>query len=147
MKMRMPLCALLLLAMSAAAAGETLEISDAWIREAPPGARVHAGYLQITNHGSEDAELTGVSGDDFGAVEIHRTVIEDGMASMHIVPRLTIPSGGGVALEPGRYHLMLFRPSRELGAGATSRLLLLFSNDSCRAVTATVRRDSGDAHP
>lgn len=149
MRPGLPLCGLLLLAMAAAplSAEVELEVRNAWIREAPPGAQVHAGYLEISNHGTTDTALTGISSKDFGAVEIHRTVVEDGMARMQRIERLEVPAGGKATLAPGGYHLMLFRPARALTAGDTAGLLLHFSDGICRNTTAVVRRSTGNDRP
>ena len=149
MKAGLPLFSMLLLALAATplSAEVVLEVRDAWIREAPPGAQVHAGYLDISNHGTTDTVLTGISSEDFGAVEIHRTVIEDGVARMLSVERLAVPAGGMASLAPGGYHLMLFRPARALAAGDTAGLLLHFSDGVCRNATAVVRRSTGDGQP
>ena len=52
----------LLLAM-AAAAGPTMDISDAWVREAPPTARVLAAYMLITNLSESGFTVTAVTSD------------------------------------------------------------------------------------
>jgi copper(I)-binding protein len=124
-----------------------LVISDAWIREAPPGSAVLAGYLKITNRGTTQATVTGVSADDFSSVEIHRTVMENGMARMLSARQLDIPAGESFVLEPGGYHLMLFNPVRPLVAGDTVELLLEIRNGACLAVNAPVARMAVDQHP
>ena len=124
-----------------------LVVSDAWIREAPPGSTVLAGYLKITNRGTTQATVTGVSADDFSSVEIHRTIMENGVARMLSARQLEIPAGESFVLEPGGYHLMLFNPVRPLVAGDTVELLLQISNGACLAVNAPVARLAVDQHP
>lgn len=117
-----------------------LVFSDAWIREAPPAASVLAGYLVISNPTAAAVTVTGVSGADFSSVEIHRTVIEDGMARMQSAGQLEIPAGGKFTLAPGGYHLMLFNPRRPLTSGDNVKLLLHVRNGACVGVTLPVRR-------
>ena len=124
-----------------------LVVSDAWIREAPPGTTVLAGYLKITNRGTSHATVTGVSADDFGSIEIHRTVMENGVARMLSARQLEIPAGESFVLEPGGYHLMLFDPVRPLVAGDSVELLLQIRNGACLAVNAPVARMTVDQHP
>lgn len=122
------LVAVALLACAGAAWAEPpaqpLSAEDAWIREAPPGAAVMAGYVVLRNAGAQPIRCSAASGADFGAIEIHRTVVEDGRSRMLRGQVVEVPPGGSVQLAPGSYHLMLFRPQRPLAAGDTSRLRL-----------------------
>lgn len=140
------LCVLMLaLAAVAPANAETdLRISNAWVREAPPGSHVLAGYLTIENQGPATVTISGISGDDFSSIEIHRTVIEDGMARMLSIGQLDIPAGDSFVLEPGGYHLMLFNPDRTLTTGDSVELLLHVSNGPCLPVKAPVLRKRAD---
>ncbi|NNJ94746.1 MAG: copper chaperone PCu(A)C [Halobacteria archaeon] len=130
-----------------ASAEMDLVVSDAWVREAPPGATVLAGYLKITNRGTAHATVSGVSAADFSSVEIHRTVMENGMARMLSAEQLEIPAGESFVLEPGGYHLMLFNPARPLAAGDSVELLLHVRDGACLAVDAPVARMTLDQHP
>ncbi len=138
------LCALLLALAPATFAGTELRISNAWIREAPPGTGVLAGYLSIENEGKAAVTISGISSDDFSAIEIHRTVIENGVARMLSIGQIDIPAGDSFVLEPGGYHLMLFKPARTLASGDRVELLLHVSNGPCLAVTAPVLRNRAD---
>lgn len=109
-----------------------LTAHDAWIRAAPPGASAMAGYVEIENHGEAPVRCTGASGADFGAIEIHRTLIENGQSRMLRDQVVDVPEHGRAALAPGGYHLMLFRPQRPLSAGDRSTLTL-----HCGAVDLT----------
>ncbi len=101
-----------------------LAASDAWIREAPPGATATAGYVQLRNNTATPIQCDGASGADFGAIELHRSVIEDGASRMLRNQVLEVPAQGSAELAPGGYHLMLFRPQRPLAAGDHSTLTL-----------------------
>lgn len=113
----------LLLAVTAPAApafAGDLRGHDGWIREAPPVARVRAGYLVLENTGAVDLVVTGARSAAFGAIEIHTMVEgEGGAMRMRRVPELVVPAGGRVELQPGGLHLMLFRAQRPLAAGET----------------------------
>ncbi|MBX3727088.1 MAG: copper chaperone PCu(A)C [Xanthomonadales bacterium] len=100
-------------------AGE-LKGHDGWIREAPPVARVRAGYLVLENTGVADLVVTGARSQAFGAIEIHTMVEgEGGAMRMRRLPELVVPAGGRVELRPGGLHLMLFRAQQPLAAGDT----------------------------
>jgi len=121
-------------------ADDTLQVTEPWIREAPPGATVLAGYLTLSNSSDTPIVIEAVSSPAFEAVEIHRSWIEDGIAHMQPVPTLTIPAAGSLSLASGSYHLMLIRPVRALGAGDHVTLLLQRANGACITITAPVLR-------
>jgi periplasmic copper chaperone A len=120
-----------------------IQIRDAWIREAPPGSTVLAGYLTLVNQGKADVTITGVSSPDFGAAEIHLSRMENGLAQMVPVEELVIPAGKTVTLQPGSYHLMLFRPARDLHEGDSVTLRLHRADGDCLQTGAQVLRKTG----
>ncbi|MEJ2114609.1 MAG: copper chaperone PCu(A)C [Gammaproteobacteria bacterium] len=89
---------------------EMFTAEGAWVREAPPNASAMAGYVTITNNSKQDHILTFAKSKQFNAVEIHRTIIKDGVAKMRRQDDLPIPAGGSLELKPGSYHLMLMSP-------------------------------------
>lgn len=131
---------LLLLGVTACAQAADIMVSDAWIREGPPTARVLAAYLTLKNAGRDKVHLTGAASDAFDRVEIHRTEIQAGM--MHMMPQDKVPvaPGESVAFEPGGYHLMLTTPKRTLRAGDSITLRLVFDNGETVSVDAPVRK-------
>jgi periplasmic copper chaperone A len=70
-----------------------IEAKDAWIAEAPPGAQVLAAYVQLHNRSGEPLRCDGVYGAEFGAAEIHRTLIEDGRSRMLRGQTIEAPAG------------------------------------------------------
>lgn len=137
---------LLLLGPSLVTADATLAVNAAWIREAPPATSVMAGYMTLVNAGDTPLIVTSISSPDFKDAEIHRTVVEEGVARMLPVSQLEIPANSPVRLEPGGLHLMLFEPQRPLPAGETVTLIIHRSNDSQITATATVIRKTGEDH-
>lgn len=110
---------------SAVAAEPALKGESGWIREAPPTAPVRAGYLRLENEGDTDIVVVGARSEAFGAIEVHEMAPSgDGTMRMRPVPRLTVPAGGTVALEPGGLHLMLFRPQKPLANGIELPIVL-----------------------
>src|SRR5512147_3065222 len=92
--------------------GATLEVHDAWIREAPPTASVLAAYMVISNVRETPAEIAAISSPDFEHTELHRTIVESGVARMVPIEKFQIPAGERISLEPGGIHLMLINPER-----------------------------------
>ena len=137
---------LLLIGPSLAMADTTLTIGEPWIREAPPTVRVMAGYMAMVNTGNTTVTVTSISSPDFERAEIHRTVVEAGVARMLPVKQLDIPANSQLKLEPGGLHLMLFNPQRPLPEGATVTLIIHRSNGSKVTATAPVIRKTGEDH-
>lgn len=94
-----------------------LDLRDGWIRQAPPRSTVMAGYARLANKGAEPIVVDKAGSPAFGAAELHRTVVENGISRMLRDQPLAIAPGAQAVLEPGGWHLMLFRPARELKAG------------------------------
>lgn len=101
-------------------------VEGAWIREAPPVAKVMAGYLTIHNPAEEAVVLEGAESPLFDRIEIHRTGMKGGMASMERQQGVTIPARGQVKFAPGGLHLMLMGPKKPLVAGSTATITLRF---------------------
>jgi len=127
------------------AAGTPLEVRDAWIREAPPTAGVLAAYMVISNAGTAPAAVSTFTSPDFGHVELHRTVMEGGVASMIPVDKLEIPAGASITLEPGGSHLMLIDPRRPLREGDTVTLIFQDGDGHASTFAVPVIRETGEA--
>ena len=128
----------------AARAESPLVIDSAWIREAPPGSSVLAAYMTMTNHSESDQQVTAIETPDFSSAEIHRTVVEDGVARMLPVSDLVVAAGDSVSLEPGGLHVMLFDPQRPLREGDTATLTVHTASGTAITVQAPVKRQTGD---
>jgi len=137
---------LLLIGPSLVMADATLAVSEPWIREAPPTTRVMAGYLTMVNASDTPVTVTSISSPDFEDAEIHRTVVEDGIARMLPVSQLEIPANSPIKFEPGGLHLMLFNPQRPLPEGEAVTLIIHHSNGSKVSVTAPVIRKTVEDH-
>lgn len=137
-----PIISLLLTLLPALVAAGELTISDAWIRAAPPGASMLAGYARLRNAGDGDVRLVSVSSERFNLVEIHRTVEIDGMARMREVDAVDLPAGGEVLLAPGGLHLMLMRPQGDIVEGEYIVMRLHFDDGKDREAEFIVRRNA-----
>jgi copper(I)-binding protein len=137
--------ALSLLLSFSPAEGATLEVHDAWIREAPPTASVLAAYMVISNTGGDPAEITSIASPDFDHTELHRTIVEAGVARMAPIEKLEIPAGEKIPLEPGGIHLMLINPQRPLREGDTVTLIIHCADGYDNTFTVPVLRAAGEA--
>jgi len=93
------------------------EVTDAWVREAPPGVRMLAGYLEYRNDGEREVAIVGAESEAFRSVSLHRTVERDGLSRMEPAGELVLAPGEVLRFEPGGLHLMLMGPQRDLRAG------------------------------
>lgn len=118
----------------------TIEVEDPWIRAAPPGARMLAGYVVLHNRGAEAVALVGASSTRFGLAEIHETVDVDGVARMREVPRIEIAPASSARLEPGGRHIMLMRPESVPAEGESVDIVLRLEDGSTLTVPFLVRR-------
>ena len=107
---------LLALPLTAPVGACDLGVEGAWIRVAPPGAAVMAGYGRLTNAGKATLRIKNISSDTFGSVSVHESMVHNGMAMMRPIT-IEIASGARMEFEPGGKHLMLMNPVRALKAG------------------------------
>ncbi|MCI0399707.1 MAG: copper chaperone PCu(A)C [Gammaproteobacteria bacterium] len=117
-----------------------IKIQNAWIREGPPTATVLAAYLEVENLTNTTLKLIGTESPSFERVEIHRTEMKNGIATMHRYDSVILAPNSQVIFSPGDYHLMLIGPKGPLHAGDTVKLELTFDGGSTIPVTATVRK-------
>lgn len=129
---------LLLVAAGAARADAGPGIGDAWIRYLP-GSGPMAGYFVLSNEGDADRTLVSASSPAFGAIQLHRTVKENGMSSMAPVDAVVIPAHGSVAFEPGGYHLMMMHRQGDLAVGDKAVVTLQFKDGSVQEITFTFK--------
>ena len=127
-------------ASSTPAPGGSLVVHNAWIRAANEGG-LTAAYLTIVNGSATDDALLSVGAPHLAAsVSLHETTTgDDGMTGMHHAPSIAIPANGTVALAPGGYHVMLEGLQRDLVAGETVQLALVFAQAGPVTVDAQVR--------
>ena len=113
---------IMLLVLVAACGADTrpaLVASDVTITQPMPGMAMSAGYLTLTNNSAETITITRVNSPQYAAVELHESVVDDGVARMRRLEKIEIPAGKNTVLAPGGKHLMLMRPT-EVAADAVS---------------------------
>jgi copper(I)-binding protein len=121
-------------------AAAQIVVSDAWIRELPPGSSVTAAYMVIENLGNNDDKLTGINSSFSGHAGIHVTQIDvDGVARMTMLKELLIPPGKKIVLEPGGTHIMLTDITEPIRKDDTLKLELVFERAGVKAVYVKVR--------
>ncbi|MEZ5841213.1 MAG: copper chaperone PCu(A)C [Hyphomicrobiales bacterium] len=115
-------------------------MEDPWSRAMPPGARAGAGFLKVTNTGTESDRLVGGSTTAAGRVEIHEMAVTDNIMKMRLVDGgLEIPPGGSVELKPGSYHVMFLDVPSSFVEGSTLAVTLKFAKAGEVAIDIPVK--------
>jgi len=124
-------------------------ISDAWVRQPPPGAAVAGAYLRLSNPGPNADRLLSVDTADAERVEIHEMQTVSGMMQMReLTGGLPLPAGEMTHLAPGGLHLMLIAPKVALTVGEEVTMELSFEHAPAQTVVFQVRSlmDGEDSH-
>ena len=116
------------LIISCSAQQNVITVENAWIREAPPNASAMAGYMTIHNPTTQDWVLIFAESEDFSTIEIHRTIVTNGVARMRHQAELPIAAGSSLGLKPGDLHFMLMGPKRPFKANNGATISLHFKN-------------------
>lgn len=103
-----------------------------------PGARMSAGYLEITNNSADPLVITRVESPQFGDVALHESIVEDGIARMRPLASLDIAPGETALLERGGKHLMLMSPHSD-----TEQVTLNFYAGELLVVSVEARTGTG----
>ena len=106
-----------------------------------PGVPMRAAYLRLRNNSDEKLSISRISSPAFARVELHESVVENGVARMRPVDALTLEPGSEIRLEPGGLHLMLMQPAPD-ASGDDDITLDFFDGD--RLVISVTARVSGD---
>jgi copper(I)-binding protein len=119
---------LLLTLLLPASAFADLDISDARIKNLPPTVPVRAGYMTIHNPEPGAVTIISVRSDAFASVEIHQSLMKDGMMHMEPVDELRIDAGTSAQLAPGGLHLMMMQPVDPTHPGDEIEVFLQLDN-------------------
>ena len=104
-----------------------VRIERAWIRPTPPRAPTAAGYAVITNTTQSGDTLLGGYSPASDRLELHRTVMDRGIAAMLPVRQgVFIPPGGTIDLQQAGLHLMFVHPHRPFRTGDHVPVVLRF---------------------
>lgn len=113
--------------------------TDVVITRAMPAMNMSAGYLTLTNNTSTVVRISRVVSEQYESVELHESIVQDGVARMRSLPELEIGAGETVTLEPGGKHLMLMRPK---GVVKNVTLQFLSGDDLILTVNASIDIES-----
>ena len=120
---------------------EPIQIEGAWAPAMPPNAVIGAVYMEITAHKPD--RLLGASSPIAHSVEVHQTLIEEGIARMRPVEAIALGREPFI-FEPGGAHFMLIGISTPLETGRTIELELQFEHAGTVTVQVPVMASDGD---
>ncbi len=134
---------------TAVAAGEPspVQITDAWVRQLPPGQPNTAAYMTITNTGNDPVELVAASSPLARGAEFHRTREVDGYLRMERLEALSLAPGQRLELSPGGVHLMLLGLDHMPAAGENVELCLRAAGGDESCVQAPTRGMASQGDP
>ena len=93
-----------------------LVASDVTIARPIPGTEMTAAYFTLSNNTTQEITITHVTSLEFESVQMHESVVEDGMSRMYKLGDLRILAGTSVQFQPGGKHLMLMHPIGDVDA-------------------------------
>jgi copper(I)-binding protein len=120
-----------------------LDIRNAWARPAAEGDN-GAVYFVIENGTSQNDVLLSGRTDIASVVELHESQREGDHMSMHQQDEVVLPAGEAVEFSPGGLHMMLVGLTRELKAGETFDITLVFKQAGKKIVSVSVKDDVND---
>jgi copper(I)-binding protein len=138
--------AVLLLVCAVAHAASNLAFTGAYVAAAPPGATAMAGYMTIENPGDSPRRITAISSADFAEVQIHRSILEKGVARMEQMDSLAVEPGSRLELKPGGLHLMLLEPVHDFEPGETILLEFREADGTAHNLALKVQRIPAASH-
>ncbi len=132
------------LAASPASAG-LISVTHATVRMISPEVPA-AAYFDMRNLEEVPIVLTGASSTACGAMMIHQSSTEGGMARMRDVPSIVLQPHQDVTFKPGGYHLMCMNPSAALTSARTVPIKLEFKDHIPIETAFTVTDALGHPH-
>ena len=139
--MRIPLLAataaiLLLSGCNEAPRTPQISVENAWVRLPAVKGRPGAAYFTLGNEGGED-RLVGITSAKAERVELHDSLMKDGMMAMAPLEETMIAPGEKLTFAPGGKHAMLFGIAPDAEAGGT--IPLTFTFKAAPAVTVEAK--------
>jgi len=134
MRKHLLLSVLLLISINVLAENNFPQISEYWVRTAPPNAMMQAAYGTLTNNSEKDIVLVNAYSPAFNMTEVHKSYIENGVAKMAHQPELIIKAGEKLVFKPGSYHIMLMHPIIKFTTGDEIKINLIYQQGDERKV-------------
>jgi periplasmic copper chaperone A len=113
--------------LSAFAAGEPVEVQNAWARATVKGQMATGAFMTIT--AKEGTKLVGAASPVAGVAQVHEMKMDNGIMKMaEVKGGLELPAGKPVELKPGGFHVMLMDLKEPLVKDSAVPVTLIFKN-------------------
>lgn len=133
-------------ALAACADPAPLYVDQAWVQLNANPKAPSSGYFTI-HGGPEDVTLRSVQTEGAINIEMHDSVMKDGMMTMTPIDSVAVPAKTKVAFAPGGKHLMIFSINPAVVKAGKMTIMFIFSNGDRLPVDATIRSAGGGAAP
>ena len=117
-------------------------VKDAWVRGTTPAQKATGAFMEITS--TDAASLLSASSPVAGVVEIHTMKMEDGVMKMRQIPKLDLPAGKGIKLQPGGNHVMLMDLKQQLKKGDVVPITLKIEGKDKQVQTLEIKAEVRD---
>lgn len=124
----------------AAGSADQIMVSDAYVRQAPPGAPATGAFMRLRNSGNSLVKLIKADNPASQLTELHTHLHEGGVMKMRPVKDIPIPPGGEAILKPGGLHIMLIDMKQPLVDGDQLPITLNFDDGSSKVVKLPVKK-------
>ena len=116
-----------------------VRVKDAWVRNTKPARKSTCAFMEITS--SDEAALLSAASPAAGVVEIHTLKMEDGVMKMRRIPKLDLPAGKGVTLQPGGYCIWLTELKQQMNMGDVVPITLKIEGKDKKVQTVEIKAD------
>ena len=117
-----------------------ISVLNAYVRLAPPGAKVTGAFMTLRNAGDREARLLSAVAAAASVTELHSHSNDDGVMRMRQVKEIIVPAKGEVHLKPGSFHVMLIDMKTPLKEGDQVAISLGFADGSSKRAEVPVIR-------
>ena len=118
--------------------GPEISVEALQIVSPAPGRTASVAYMILNNRGDSPAVLTRISSEQFATVELHETILMDGIAKMQALDYVSIEANDHIDFAPGGKHVMLFKPAQAWAPGKSISLQLHFESGAILLVSAPI---------
>lgn len=116
--------------------GPALSITNLQVVASAPAQKPGVAYMTIRNQGRSNKVLVAVSSPQFARVEMHQTVLNDGVARMRSLATVTVKADSSEDFLPGGRHMMLLEPNKGLIPGMDISMQFQFESGEMLMVTS-----------
>ena len=127
---------LAMLAVTASAWAQKVEIKDPWVRATVPSQMATGAFMNLT--ADKPMRLVSAKSSVAGVVEIHEMAMVNDVMKMRKIDGLALPAGKATELKPGGYHVMFMDLKQQMKEGESVSLTLVFEDADKKRIEQTV---------